>query len=205
MKRRTCLDTKFLFNAKFFLKVRVGKLRKMTGFWKGLFFMGNQCKMRKALMKYLHEEGLKCKLEDGIVIFEFNECNFIAEFNIHEGYAECEISYCCGDNDYEALDIQDKTFTADKVNTDKENHCIVLAFNDNLKLRTSFYFTNKRMMLDLFSQHFEELTDSLETALDIVCEKIERQKAYKNRRIGFNANSSNPPSNDTENMQALRK
>ena len=185
--------------------MRVGKLRKMTGFWKGLFFMGNQCKMRKALMKYLHEEGLKCKLEDGIVIFEFNECNFIAEFNIYEGYAECEMSYCCGDNDYEALDMQDKTFTADKVNTDKENHCIVLAYHDNLKLRTSFYFTNKRMMLDLFSLHFEELTDSLDTVLQIVCEKIERHKNHKNRRIGFNANSSNPPSNDTENMQALRK
>lgn len=161
--------------------------------------------MRKALMKYLHEEGLKCKLEDGIVIFEFNECNFIAEFNVHENYAECEISYCCGDEDYEALDIQDKTFTADKVNTDKENHCIVLAFNDNIKLRTSFYFTNKRMMLDLFSLHFEELTDTLEKALEIVCGKIERQKAYKTRRIGFNANLSNPPSNDTESVQALRK
>ena len=184
--------------------MRVGKLRKMTGFWKGLFFMGNQCKMRKALMKFLHEEGLKCKLEDGIVIFEFNECNFIAEFYIHDRYAECEISYCCGDDEYESLDIHDKTFVADKVNTDMENHCIVLAYNDNLKLRTSFYFTNKRMMLDLFSLHFEELTDSLKTVLEIVCEKIERQKAYKNRRIGFNANSNNPFSNEKGTMQALR-
>lgn len=161
--------------------------------------------MRKALMKYLHEEGLKCKLEDGIVIFEFNECSFIAEFNIQEDYAECIISYCCGDDDYESLDIQDKTFTADKVNIDKENHCVVLAYNDNVRLRTSFYFTNKRMMLDLFSLHFEELTDSLENVLEIVFEKIERHKTHKNRRIGFNAEPNNPPSKDTECVQSLRR
>ena len=172
----------------------------MTSFWKSLFFVGNHCKMRKALMKYLQEEGLKCKLEDGIIIFEFNECNFIAEFNVHEGYVECEISYCCGDEDYEALDIKDKTFIADKVNTDKENHCIVLAYNDNLKLCTSFYFTNKHMMLDLFSSHFDELTDSLETVFEIVCEKIKYHKAHKNQRIGFNSYSCNPSSLERESV-----
>ena len=177
----------------------------MTGFWKSLSFIGNHCKMRNALMKFLHEEGLKCKLEDGIVIFEYNECNFIAEFNIQEDYAECEISYCSCADDYGALDIKDKTFIADKVNTDKENHCVVLAYNDKLKLRTSFYFTNKRMMLDLFSIHFEELTDSLESTLEIACDKIECQKAYKNRRIGFNVDSNDSSSRDIKTVQALRR
>ena len=156
-------------------------------------------------MKYLHEEGLKCKLEDGIVIFEFNECNFIAEFTIHERYAECEISYCCGDDDYEALDMQDKTFIADKINTEKENHCVTVAYNDVLRLRTSFYFTNKRMMLDLFSQHFEELTDSIETAFDVAHEKIEHHKTHKNRKIGFNAEPKNPPSKETECVKSLKR
>ena len=185
--------------------MRIGKLRKMTGFWKSLFFMGNHCKMRQALINYLQEEGLKCKLKDGIVFFQFNESDFIAEFNVHKDYAECEITYCCGDDDYEALDIQDKTFIGDKVNTDKENHCVAIAYNDVLKLRTSFYFTNKRMMLDLFSSHFEELTDSIETAVDIVCEKIEHHKTYKNRRIGFNTEPNNPPSKKSESVQSLRK
>lgn len=184
--------------------MRIGRLRKVTDLGKSLFFKGNQFKMRKALMRFLHEEGLKCKLEDGVIIFQFNECNFIAEFYIHDGYAECEISYCCGDDEYESLDMQDKTFVADKVNIEMDNHCIVLAYNDELKLRTSFYFTNKRMMLDLFSQHFEELTGSLKTVLEIVCEKIERQKAYKNRRIGFNAEPANPPLNEKVTIQALR-
>lgn len=185
--------------------MRVSRLRRMTGFWKSLSFIGNHCKMRNALMKFLHEEGLKCKLEDGIVIFEYNECNFIAEFNIQEDYAECEISYCSCADDYGALDIKDKTFIADKVNTDKENHCVVLAYNDKLKLRTSFYFTNKRMMLDLFSIHFEELTDSLESTFEIACDKIECQKAYKNRRIGFNVDSNDSSSRDIETVQALRR
>ena len=156
-------------------------------------------------MKYLHEEGLKCKLEDGIVIFEFNECNFIAEFTIHERYAECEISYCCVDDEFEALDISDKTFIADKTNTFKENHCLAVAYNDVLKLRTSFYFTGKRMMLELFSRHFEELTDSIDTAVEIACEKIEHHKTHKNRKIGFNIGSNNSSPKEVESVQALRR
>ena len=185
--------------------MRIGRLRKMTGFWNGLFFVGNHCKMRKALMKYLHEEGVKCKLEDSIVIFEFNECNFIAEFTIHEGYAECEISYCCGDDEYEALDIQDKTFIADKTNMVKENHCVAVAYNDVLKLHTSFNFTSKRMMIELLSRHFEELTDSIDTAVDFACEKIGHHKTHKNRKIGFNAEPAPPTSKENDCMQSLRR
>lgn len=185
--------------------MRVGRLRRVTGFWNELFFVGNRCKMRNALMKYLKEEGIKCKLEDSIILFEYNDCCFTAEFKLRDNYAECEISYYCGDDDYEALDMQDKTFISDKVNTDKENHCIALSYNDSLELRTLFYFTSKRMLLELFKIHFEELTDSLDLAIDIVLGKIECHKAHKSHRIGFNMYSSSAPHKEPNKAQALNK
>ena len=185
--------------------MRIGRLRKMNGFWRGLSFIDNQCKMRTTLMEYLHEEGLKCQLEDGILIFEFNECNFHTQFTLHNGFAECEISYQCGGEDYEALEMQDKTFIADKVNTEMDNHCTVLAFNDNFRVNTSFYFSNKRMLLNLFSQHFEELTESIEMTMDIACDKVEAHKAYKSRRIGFNAEPCNKQQIESEKIQAIKR
>lgn len=185
--------------------MRIGRLRKMNGFWRSLSFVGNECKMRSTLMEYLQEEGLKCQLEDGIVIFEFNECHFNALFNLHDGFAECVMYYQCGGEEYETLEMPDKTFISDKVNTETENHCTVLAFNDNLRIETSFYFSNKRMMLNLFSQHFEELTESIDMAIDIACEKAEAHKANKNRRIGFNAEPCSKQQSEPERIQAIKR
>ena len=56
--------------------MKTGRLRQMNGFWRSLSFIGNECKMRNALMEYLKEEGLKCQLEDGIVIFDYNESHY---------------------------------------------------------------------------------------------------------------------------------
>lgn len=61
---------------KYYQIMRTGRLRKMNGFWKSLSFIGNECKMRNALMEYLQEEGFKCQLEDGIVIFDYNESHY---------------------------------------------------------------------------------------------------------------------------------
>ncbi|MBQ5351813.1 MAG: hypothetical protein IIU38_06430 [Bacteroidaceae bacterium] len=42
------------------------------------------------------------------------------------------------------------------------------------------------MMIDLFSNHFEELTESIDEAVTILCSKMEEQKKVQSRRIGFN-------------------
>lgn len=199
-----CVPLHYHNNNLNYWSMKTGKLRRTTGFWKSLFFVGNQCKMRKALMDFLHEEGLKCELEDGVVFFDFNENHYYAEFNLLDDYAECVISYDCSDENYEALEMLDKTFIADKVNTDKLNHCIVLAFNDNLKVQTSFYFMNKRMLLDLFSLHFEELTDSVELAVEIACDKMEQHKTYRSRRIGFNVEPCDVAPKEADRIQALK-
>ena len=85
--------------------MKTGKLRKVTGFWKSLFFMGNVCKIRKCLMGYLGEEGLKCEFVDGEIIFEYNYCHFTISFVVNDGFSECHISYRCDDDDYEKLNM----------------------------------------------------------------------------------------------------
>ena len=169
--------------------MKTGKLRKVTSFWRKLFFMSNVCKMRKSLMEYLQEEGLKCELSDGEIAFEFNDCQFSASIDARQDYGECFIYYEYTDEDYEKLDMDDKTFVADKVKTDFENHATVLAFNDSITVYTSFYFTNENMMLNLFSNHFKEMTESVDKTTDIISSKVKIQKNRYSRKIGFNINT----------------
>ena len=73
--------------------MKIGKLRQVNGFWNNLTFTGNMCRMRSALTNYLSEEGLKSRIEDGLVLFEFDDNHFCASFCMDEGYPECEITY----------------------------------------------------------------------------------------------------------------
>ena len=164
--------------------MKIGNLRKTTGVWKSLFFMGNVCKMRQALISYLLGEGVEAKVEDGQVIFEFNESIFVVDFEMNDNYSECTINYKCEDEDYQKLNMSDKTFIADKVNTEHENHAMVYTFNDSFVIHTYFYFCNKQMMLELFRSHFHDMTESLELTINIVTDKIEEKK-NRTRRIGF--------------------
>lgn len=185
--------------------MKKGRLSKMNGFWRSLSFICNEGKMRSELMEYLQGEGLKCQLEDGIVIFDYNESHYSTHFQVHDGFAECEICYEMGAEEYGALELQDKTFIADKTNTEVNNHCKVLAFDDSLRIETSFYFTNKRMMINLFSQHFDELNESLNVAMDIACEKVDAHKANKSRCIGFLAETKKRQEVEPQSVQALRR
>lgn len=185
--------------------MKTGKLRRTTSFWRSLFFMGNVCKMRKSLMGFLHEEGLKCKLSDGAILFEFNDCHFAASFSVEQHYGECVICYRCTDEDYERLGIGDKTFIADKVNADMENHVTVLAFDDRIDVVTSFYFTDENMMLDLFAKHFEEMTASIAKTVDIICTKVQEQKNRPSRKIGFDIEAYHQEEPETDNSQVAAK
>lgn len=185
--------------------MKIGRLSRATNFWRSFSFVGNTSKMRKALIAYLQDEGLKCDLSDGNVLFEYNDSLFVAAFASEEDYAECTILYRCTDEDYEKLDLADKTFMADKVNTDMENHATVLAYNDSFHVSTSFYFTDRTMMINLFSQHFEELTDSLSEALDIVGSKLDDQRPSQSRSIGFGADAYKPSTAESTDGQAVAK
>ena len=63
--------------------MRIANLRKVTGFWKNLTFTGNVCKMRSVLNEYLKGEGLKSEITDGLVLFEFDDSHFNANFSLN--------------------------------------------------------------------------------------------------------------------------
>lgn len=185
--------------------MKIGKLRQVTGFWNNLTFTGNMRRMRSALTNYLSEEGLKSRIEDGLVLFEFDDNHFCASFCIDEGYPECEITYEIEDEEYESLSLQDKTYISDKVNTDMEKHCIVYTFNDSIKVTTSFYFTGKKMMLKLFSKHFQELTESVDLTLHITKSKIKNYNERNCRRIGFTMDNYVQSEDNNESVQIAAK
>ena len=128
--------------------MKIGRLSRATNFWRSFSFVGNTSKMRKALIAYLQDEGLKCDLSDGNVLFEYN---------------------------------------------------------DSFRVSTSFYFTDRTMMINLFSQHFEELTDSLSEALDIVGSKLDDQRPSQSRSIGFGADAYKPSAAESADGQAVAK
>ena len=115
-------------------------------------------------------------------------------FSPHNNYAECIILFDEDNDDYNSLGISDKTYIADKANTDLENHCKVCAFNNGIKINTSFYFTNKKMMLELFSEHFSEMTETVDLTTEIVNDSIVEHKENSCRKIGFTTSSSDSKS-----------
>ena len=119
------------------------RFNKVNGFWESMSFTQNPFKMRLALSDFLFKEGLKCSIEDGLCSIEYEEHQYKALFCLHENFAECIILHQIETDDYDSLDLSHKTYIADKVNTDLANHCKVYAFDDNIKVTSSFYFSNK--------------------------------------------------------------
>ena len=48
-------------------------MNRAVSTWKKLFFKSNISKIRKAIMDYLEEEGIKVKLENGLLVVELDE------------------------------------------------------------------------------------------------------------------------------------
>ena len=157
-----------------------------SGLLSGLSFTGNISKLRKVIMEYFESEGIACEIKDGDLFFQFNDSVYTLLFGIGNEYAECAIFYECAAEEYVNLEQHDKTFLADKVNTELENHATVYAFNDSFKVTSTFYFTSKKMLVDLFVKHFNELNESVGMALDIIRDKIaETTEDEKPKQIGF--------------------
>ena len=176
-------------------------LSRVTGFWDSFSFVKNVKKMRKALVEYLTDEGIKCEIKDGCVICEYQGEIYTINFAAGEDYAECGIVYECEADEYVSLDITDKTFIADKVNTDLYNHATVYAYNDSFKIDSTFYFTSKNMWNELFIKHFNELNEAVAMAMDIICEKIaddDKDDTEKPRRIGFCVPEQNENTNGND-------
>lgn len=160
----------------------------ITSWWNRLSFTSNVNRMRKAIMSYLANEGVKCEIKDGSIVCEFQESYYSIDFTIHNNFAECRIGYECAGKEYAAMQLSDKTFVADKVNIQLENHAVVYAYTDSFEVRSSFFFSSKAMLLQLFVNHFNELNEAVELALDIIRNTLannEEEESKKAQRIGF--------------------
>ena len=157
-----------------------------SGLLSGLSFTGNISKLRKVIMEYFESEGIACEIKDGDLFFQFNDSVYTLLFGIGNEYAECAIVYECAAEEYVNLEQHDKTFLADKVNIELENHATVYAFNDSFKVTSTFYFTSKKMLVDLFIKHFNELNESVRLAFDIIGDMAtSADEAEKPKKIGF--------------------
>ena len=160
----------------------------LSGFFGG--FTSNITKLRKVAMDYFASEGIACEIKDGELLFKFNDSIYTLQLCAGSDYAECVIVYECNAEEYASLDLTDKTFVADKVNTDLYNHATVYAYNDSIKIDSTFYFTSKKMWTELFIKHFNELNEAVAMAMDIICDKIAIEAeavadAEKPKKIGF--------------------
>ena len=176
----------------------------LSGFFGG--FTSNITKLRKAIISYFTSEGIEYKIKDGELLFWFNDNVYTMVFGAGNGYAECAIVYECGADEYVALEQHDKTFIADKVNTDLENHATVYAFNDSFKVVSTFYFTSKSMLIDLFIKHFNELNEAVQLAFDIIGDMVtSADEAEKPKKIGFCVPEQNENTNGNDVAAVAKK
>lgn len=157
--------------------------------WKKLFFNSNISRIRKTIMDYLKEEGIKAEMENGLMIVELDGYYYSIDFDLDGEYPKCEIGFRMKNEDYEALELSQKTFIADKVNTDEERHSVVKAFSEEIVIDTHFYFNSKSMLLFLFHDYFVDLKDMVDETMNWLANAIEETKNQR-RPIGFTASVS---------------
>ena len=179
---------------------------KLSGFFGG--FTSNISKLRKTAMDYFASEGMACEIKDGELLFKFNDSIYTLQLGTGDDYAECAIVYECNAEEYTSLDLTDKTFVADKVNTDLYNNATVYAYDDSIKIDSTFYFTSKKMWVELFVKHFNELNESVRMVIEIISDKIAseaEEEAEKPKKIGFCVYEQNEPANGNDVAAVAKK
>ena len=165
--------------------MKMVNLHSIKNYCERFWFTPNVVNLRIALMDYFRQEGIKCKLEDGHVNFDYGDYEFDAEFKVFEDYAECIIESNYEDDDYENLEVKEKALLADQVNIGKDNHCIVKAYTNVVEVKTFFYFTQTKMMLRIFCDRLNELIGSLRQLDEVLTDKKNEYRAFKSQRVGF--------------------
>lgn len=177
-------------------------------FFSGFSFVKNVGKLRKTAIDYFKSEGIKCEVKDGELLFWFKDNVYTLQLCEGDDYAECGIVYECSADEYAALSTEEKTFIADKVNTDLYNHATVYAYNDSFKIDSTFYFTSKNMWNELFIKHFNELNESVRMVWEIICDKTTgkaEEETEKPKKIGFCVPEQNESVNGNNVAAVVKK
>lgn len=151
-----------------------------------MFFKSNINRIRKAVIGYLIEEGFKAEMENGLIVVDLDEWHYIIDFDLENEYSRCDLEIRIGGEEYEALELSQKTFIADKINTDEDHHSVVKAFSDEVVVNTYFYFSGKNMLLSLFHNYFVDLKETVDELAERLADEIEKNKRQR-RPIGFMA------------------
>ena len=179
-------------------------MNRAVSTWKKLFFKSNISRIRKTIMDYLKAEGTKVELENGLMVVELDECYYCIDFDLDDEYPKCEIGFRIKNEDYEALELSQKTFIADKVNTDEDRHSVVKAFSEEIIIDTHFYFNSKSMLLSLFHDYFVDMKDTVDETMDWLADAIKENKNHRHP-IGFKTPTSSNKKNSEEQPAAQSK
>ena len=107
-------------------------MNKAVPFLEKMFFKNNVNKIRQTIIGYLKEEGIETELTDGVIIVILDELHYGIHFDLENDYPKCNIVFGLKSEDYETLELYQKTFIADKVNTDGEHLSVVRAYKDSI-------------------------------------------------------------------------
>lgn len=179
-------------------------MNRAVSTWKKLFFKSNISKIRKAIMDYLEEEGIKVKLENGSLVVKIDEYDYKIYFDLDDEYPQCEITLELKHEEYDALELSQKTFIADKMNTNADRLSVVKAFSKSLVIEAHFYFSNKKMLLSLFHDYFIDAAEAVEETTEWLANAIKKNKNQR-RPIGFMAPASSNKNSNEEQPAAQSK
>lgn len=179
-------------------------MNRKVSVWKRMFFKSNIGRIRKAIMDYLQEEGINVSFENGLLIVTLDDCYYNIDFDVDNEYPLCSIIFRLGCAEYKELKISQKTFIADKINTNENHQSIVKSFTDEIVVYTHFYFNDKSMLLILFHNYFVDLKETVDEMIDWLTDVIKENK-HQRRPIGFMATAASKEKNSEVQPAACGK
>ena len=100
-------------------------MNKAVPFLEKMFFKNNVNKIRQTIIGYLKEEGIETELTDGVIIVILDELHYGIHFDLENDYPKCNIVFGLKSEDYETLELYQKTFIADKLTSEREKDYLV--------------------------------------------------------------------------------
>lgn len=141
--------------------------------------------MQKTLITFFKEKGMRFEKRENFLEFEYHDLIYSVAFELGENYPCCGLFVGISDKAYLSLDPMAKSVTINRYNQDYVEGVRLTACDRCISLESQFYFSNKQMMLDLFTSHLNEMHA---TCLDFVS-KIEHGELTngmeERRPLGF--------------------
>lgn len=88
----------------------------------------------------------------------------------------------------------------------EDANATVYAYTESFKIDSTFYFTSKKMWVELFIKHFNELNESVQLAFDIIGDMVtSADEAEKPKKIGFCVPEQNENTNGNDVAAVAKK